>query len=131
MTVYSFFSPKHAADFFVFSLSLPFAVPSQIDVYLPKNRRAFVLVMPVDRVESSWHEESVNGKWGFGYTSGWNGSYHDCHHCPAVFAWAYGSGKFKLARRTLREARARYEAGTGVDTCVARFRARDLVRQGD
>ncbi len=131
MKATSFFSPVRRADYFDYVIDRGIRVPFNLSRFLPEGRRAFVMVIPVTGVRSEWMETSDNGRWCFGHTSGWNGSYHDAWYEPTVFVWACGSGKFKRARKKLHEAVARHSDAERIDSSVARYRARLLVREGD
>jgi hypothetical protein len=61
----------------------------------------------------------------------WNGSYHDCHYygcVPTLIVWVKGAHKMTRARKLMKRALGQI---TVVDSCVQRFRLRDLVRSGD
>lgn len=84
--------------------------------------------------EKTTHYEDGSG-WYVGAV--WNGSFHDCWYFPPqVVAWVGGGRKKRLKRlnRLFREARdylASLAPGEALDPCVARFRARNMVRSGD
>lgn len=65
---------------------------------------------------------------GWAVTSGWNGSFHAAHWVPVVWAWAKGSHRAGKARSMFRKIMRTVEA---VDSSVARFEARRMVREGD
>jgi hypothetical protein len=72
-----------------------------------------------------------SGKCGWGYTSGWNNSYHDAQYYPKLYAWGKGKKKFKLANKMMQQARAWYAAQKTHDPCTARYQARTQIRSGD
>lgn len=74
---------------------------------------------------------SPDGKSGWGYSTGWNGSYHDAHYSPILYAWGKGKKKHQLANARYREAVAWLGERETVDPSAARFEARRQVREGD
>lgn len=70
-------------------------------------------------------------RWGWFYTEGWDGSYHDGHWYPRLVAWAAGPHRLGRARRAMKKARAWYETQPKTDTAVFRFKTRMMVREGD
>jgi hypothetical protein len=74
---------------------------------------------------------SPDGKSGWGYNDGWNGSYHEAYYSPIIYAWGKGKKKHQLANAKYQEALEWLSGRETVDPSIARFEARRQVREGD
>lgn len=73
-----------------------------------------------------------NGRRGWVYSHGWDGSFHDAHYTPHVIAWATGAHKMRHVRKMKRAAQLAMKSdGPRYDPTKARADARKLVRGGD
>jgi hypothetical protein len=72
-----------------------------------------------------------NGKFGWGYTSSWNGSYHEASWYPHLYAWSKGKKKFQRANKMMQTALSWYKEQSTKDPVTAKFEARNQVRPGD
>ena len=80
---------------------------------------------------NDYHFVQDNKRAGWGYTSGWNGSYHDAHYSPMLYAWGKGKKKFQLANGMMQQAKIWAEEKLKEDASIAAFKARQQVREGD
>lgn len=110
---------KHELKALAKRLAIPAEVPDS----------AYVIEVAAPLVEG---EACIGGsRYGWAYSKGWNGSFHDDAYSPVLLVWAKGPHRFSRANRLLRKARAWLATRPRLDSAQCRFAARSWVREGD